>query len=465
VTDVRFEDRMSDADALMWSIEKDPLLRSTVIGVSVFDAPLDRTRLVEAIDRLSRIVPRFRQRVHASPWSIAPPRWEVDPNFDLSFHLRFLRAPGQGSLRDLLDLAAPIAMHGFDRARPLWELHVVEGLEDNKSATVMKLHHAISDGVGLVQIFMNLFDLDRQGTDRGPMPAVPDPTRLSEFAGALNAIGHEQRRALGVARRLGSNVAQTTRSILSRPVETAVTTGAVAASVGRMLAPAFDPLSDVMKDRSLSVRFDAMRLPLNELKRAAKAADGKLNDAFVAGVIGGLRRYHVAHGSDVSGLRMGMPINIRDAATEGVGGNQFIPTRFVVPLDIDDPIERMRTINGLVAQQRAEPAMGLFLPMSGVLRRLPTATTTALFGSLLKGVDFTTSNVPGLPMSVYEAGARLEMNMPFGPLAGSAANITLVSYIDDVDLGISTNPAAIQDPEALMENLHESFDEILKISA
>jgi hypothetical protein len=100
-----------------------------------------------------------------------------------------------------------------------------------------------------------------------------------------------------------------------------------------------------------------------------------------------------------------------------------------------------------------------------VLRRLPTATTTALFGSLLKGVDFTTSNVPGLPMSVYEAGARLEMNMPFGPLAGSAANITLVSYVDDVDLGISTNPAAITDPDALMDNLHESFDEILKISA
>jgi hypothetical protein len=125
--DLRYEPRMSDSDALMWTIEKDPLLRSTITTVALFDQALDRARFLDAIDRTSRLVPRLRQRVRSNPMSIAPPRWEVDPHFDLDFHVRFLRAAGDGSLRDVLDMAEPIAMQGFDRARPLWEVDVVDG--------------------------------------------------------------------------------------------------------------------------------------------------------------------------------------------------------------------------------------------------------------------------------------------------------------------------------------------------
>lgn len=465
MTSLTFEDRMSDADGVMWIIEKDPLLRSTVTGISVYDQPLDRARLTESIERLTRVVPRFRQRVHPPLMNIAPPRWEVDPNFDVGFHVRFLRPSNGGSLRDLLDLAAPVAMSGFDRARPLWELHVVDGLDDNKSATIMKVHHSITDGVGAVQILANLLDLDPAGTDRGPMPDAPEESPMSTFAATIDALSHEQRRALGVLRRVGGVAVDTARSGLAHPARTALTTGRTAGSIARMLAPSPEPMSDVMRQRSLSVRLDWMRLPLADLKAAAKAADGKLNDAFVAGVIGGMRRYHLAHGSAVSALRMGMPINVRNEASTGTGGNQFVPARFVVPLDMDDPIELMRTISGLVARQRSEPALGLFLPMAGVLRRLPSAVATALFASMVRGVDFATSNVPGSPIPLYQAGAKLELNLPYGPLTGAAANITLVSYVDQVDIGISTNPAAIPDPETLMTHLHESFEEILKAAA
>src|SRR4051812_440763 len=121
---------MSDADALMWTIEKDPLLRSTITAVAVLDRAPDRDRLVESLDRATRLVPRLRQRVVSNAFSIAPPRWEFDPNFDLSYHLRFARAAGDGTLRDLLDMAQPVAMQGFDRARPLWEFIIVEGLAE-----------------------------------------------------------------------------------------------------------------------------------------------------------------------------------------------------------------------------------------------------------------------------------------------------------------------------------------------
>src|SRR5262249_16109268 len=154
---MRFEHRMSDADALMWTIEKDPQLRSTITAVAVLDRSPDRDRLIESVERASRFVPRLRQRVASNPLRIAPPRWEADPNCDLNYHLRWARAGGDGSLRDLLDMAQPIAMQGFDRARPLWEFVAVDGLADGRAGLIIKIHHAITDGVGAVKIAMHLF--------------------------------------------------------------------------------------------------------------------------------------------------------------------------------------------------------------------------------------------------------------------------------------------------------------------
>src|SRR5205085_3714240 len=151
---MRFENRMSDADALMWTIEKDPLLRSTITAVAILDQSPDRERLTDSVDRATRFVPRLRQRVVSNSMSIAPPRWEFDPHYDLSYHLRWTKATGDGSLRAVLDTAQPIAMQGFDRARPLWEFVVVDGLADDRAAIIMKIHHAITDGVGAVKIAM-----------------------------------------------------------------------------------------------------------------------------------------------------------------------------------------------------------------------------------------------------------------------------------------------------------------------
>lgn len=464
MTDMRFEERMSDADALMWTIEKDPLLRSTITTVAVFDTAPDRARLTQAVDRASRLVPRLRQRVVSNPLSIAPPRWEVDPNFDLSFHLRWVRAAADGSLRDVLDIAEPIAMQGFDRARPLWEMTVVEGLEDGRAALVVKLHHSITDGVGGVKLAMHLFDLDRDGTDHGELPAAPPVDVLNRARRFLDAVDHERRRQLGIAKRSAGTVARALASVARDPSGTAARAAETAASVGRLLAPATEPISDVMTERSLSVRFDALRFPLADLKAAARAADGRLNDAFVAAVAGGMRRYHLRHGSSVRALRMTMPISIRSEATADLAGNQFAPARFPVPIDLDDPVERMRRVRELVAEQRAEPGLALAEPLAAVLYRLPATVSTGLFGSMLRGIDFVTSNVPGVPVPVFLAGARMEAQFPFGPMSGSATNITLLSYLDEVQIGVNADPAAIPDGDVFLACLEEGFAEVLKVA-
>ena len=462
---MRFEQRMSDADALMWTIEKDPLLRSTITAVGLFDRSLDRDRLVESVDRATRLVPRLRQRVVSNPYSIAPPRWEFDPNFDLAYHLRWMRAPGEGSLRDLLDIAQPIAMQGFDRARPLWEFVVVDGLADGKSGLIMKVHHAITDGVGAVKIAMHLFDLERDApAERGPMPDEPETDVMTQWQRMLDAFEHERRRQLGIARRATATMTSAATAAAADAPGTIRRLGATLASVGRMLAPATTPLSTIMTGRSLSVHFDTISVPLAELKAAAKQAEGKLNDAFVAGIVGGLQRYHRHHGAPVDALRMTMPINIRNEQTDDLAGNQFAPARFAVPLTIDDPLDRMRATRALVAQQRGEPALALAEPLAGVLYRLPTTVTTGVFGSLLRGIDFVTSNVPGVPVPVYFGGARMEAQFAFGPMSGAATNITLLSYLDEVQIAVNTDPAAVPDPEVFIACLREGIDEVRKVA-
>ena len=464
-TDLQFESRMSDSDALMWNIEKDPLLRSTITVVTLLDQVPDREVLLDKIERGSRLVPRMRQRVIGNVLSLAPPRWEFDPHFDLRYHVRWVNAGGHGTLRSVLDIAEPIAMQGFDRARPLWEFVVVEGLEDGRAAMIQKLHHAITDGVGGMQIAMLLLDLDRDaGLDESPMPPLPDVHVMTPAERTADALGHIVRRNLGIARRAGSVMAGAALGTVADPLHAARGFAETVASVGRMLAPATEPLSPLMTDRSLSTSFDTLTFPLADLKAAAKTCDGTLNDAFVAGVAGGLRRYHERHDVEVEALRMNMPINVRTDDTQNVAGNQFAPARFAVPTDIADPVERMRAIHDLVDGQRHEPSLSLIEPMSGILNRLPTTLTTAVFGSMLKGVDFTTSNVPGAPIPVFIGGARLEAMFPFGPLAGAAVNVTLLSNCDDVHLGINSDLAAVADPAVLRECLQESFDEILKLA-
>ncbi len=505
------EERMGDADALMWSIEKDPLLRSTITTVLVFDGSVDHERLTDKVERATRAIPRLRQRVRANTFSIAPPRWENDPNFDLRFHLRFVGLPGPGrgsasdggsgtdtaatpgrprktartgtnrgskrrtgsnrragSLDDVLAMAIPEAMASFDPARPLWQMLVVDGMADGKSAVIVKLHHTITDGIGGVKLGMHLFDLEASpSTDPGPLPDPPEVHVMNQWKRVLGAWEHEQRQQRDLASKLIPATVGTLVQLAAAPTETVRKAGEMAASLGRLLAPANRPLSPVMTGRSLSMELDTLSIPLGDAKAAAKAGGGRLNDFFMAGVLGGLRRYHDEHGASPEYLRMGMPISLRNpAAVAGseLGGNQFVPTRFLVPLHVDDPAERMRALHDIVASQRAEPALGLVDAVSGFTRRLPKAAQLGVLGGLLRTVDVVTSNVPGVPIPLYLAGARMEAQYPFGPRSGAAVNVTLLSYLNGLFIGVNTDPAAVPDQARFMACLRDGFEEVLKVA-
>ena len=458
-----FDHRLGDADALMWNIERDPHLRSTIVTLLVLDRPPSWKRVLERLERGSRLIPRLRQRVVEPAVRIGPPVWSADPDFDLKYHARRMRLPKPRSFDTVLDLAAQAAMADFDRARPLWEYTMIEGLPDGRAAFVLKVHHSMTDGVGGMRLLMMLFDLERE-----PPTGVPDPepTPLSSFSptGLLaDSIEWQARRAGSAAHgALGA-----ARSVLHRlrrdPIRALDDATQAARSVARFLAPAPAPCSPLIDERSLDRRVACFDFKLDKLKRAASAAGGTDNDAFVAGVVGGLRSYHERHDSDVSDLRMIMPISFRPEGA-ALGGNHFTPGRLLVPMSIEDPAERVREIGARARALREEPAVALSHSVAGVLNRLPRRVATVLFGSMLKGADFVTSNVPGAPFPLYLCGSKVEEMYAFAPLSGAATNVTLLSYRGRACIGVHTDARAIPDTKAFTKAVRRGIREVLALA-
>jgi WS/DGAT/MGAT family acyltransferase len=422
---------MAPADSILCTIEADPVLRSTIIAVARCDRPPDRAGLAAALGRAVEALPRLRSRIAEPLWPVRPRRWEEDPAFALDHHLRFVRVGGAGDLRAVLDLAARFAEEAFDPARPRWVVWVVEGLDGDRAALVLKVHHAITDGVGGMGLALQVLADEEAAAPAGP-------ARPATGAGA-------------VARRLAGAAAD--------PLGTVRSAAALAGSLVRVLAPATRRLSPLLQARGLDRRLDVFDVPIAGLRAAADRAGGTLNDAYLAAVTGGLARYHERLGAPVDRLRATLPISIR-RPDDPPGGNRFVPARLVLPV-AGDPLVRARTAGAIVRRWRAEPAFELADRVAAVLDRLPPPLVVRLFGGMLKNVDVDIVNVPGAQRPFTVGGARVERFWAFAPPAGTAVSITLLSHAGNCCVGINADTAAVGDPEALCACLREGFAEVV----
>jgi diacylglycerol O-acyltransferase / wax synthase len=181
----------------------------------------------------------------------------------------------------------------------------------------------------------------------------------------------------------------------------------------------------------------------------------------VTGAVGAAGAYHRAKGAPVDQLRMAMPVSTR--TDRGSGGNAFAPTRFLVPTGIEDPLERFAAVREVVAVTRAERVLGLTGGLAAVLGALPAPVLVRLARQQVGTVDFTTSNVRGAPFELYIAGAKVVANHPLGPMAGTAFNLTTLSYKGQLDMGCLVDDVAVDDPALLRRCLVEAYDELLAL--
>ncbi len=450
------EVHMRDTNAFAWYMEQDPLLRSTVVVVLVLERAPDWDRLTERLERLTRISPGFRQKVVQPPLRLATPRWVVDPDFDLDYHLRRICLPAPGTERQLLDLAQVLHATPLDLDRPLWEATFIEELEGGRTAVVLKLHHSLTDGVGGMDIARLLFDVEPKPADLGSLPEAPAGETLDTVDLVRDAVGYGWSRLLGFSKEVFTSAPGDAANALRHPRETVSEAVATVRSVARFLEPASATLSPVMTERHMAWHYDVLELPLADLLDAAHGAGAKLNDAFLSGVTAGLRIYHHHHGEPVDELRVTMPISIRKDG-DAIGGNRITLMRFKVPVAITDPGERMRETHRRCEPMKTDRSLPFTDVLAGALNLLPRAYV----GGMLKHIDFLASNVPGIPIPLYLAGARVDSFYAFGPTIGAALNVTLMSYCGTCFVGLNIDTGAVPDPDVLMDCMRDGFDEVL----
>ena len=445
--DTSFSTDFSASDRLMWKIERDPVLRSAVLAVGVLDREPDWAGVERTFARAVERVPRLRQKVDASGPGGRTLRWVDDPAFNLAYHLRRVRAPHPGDLRTVFDFAAPFMASALDPARPQWECTVVEGLERGRAAFVLKFHHTITDGVGGIDLAGSIFDATRAG--EGRRADVEESASSGDGAVAL-ATRVQRGVELGV-------------DAIRHPNRVARDSLRLARSLAKMLQPVSEPLSPVLLGRGLDRRLDVIELPMMQLRDAAHAAGGTINDVFLAGLAGGVHDYHERLGHEVAALRVTMPISLR-SDDDPRGGNRFTPARFVLPIDDPDPAVRTKIAGAIARRWRHEPAVGLTELLASLLDQLPPSMVTSVFGSMLKNVDIDAVDVPGLTEPAFLGGARIERMWGFAPPTGASMSITLLSHAATACIGVVSDLAAVSDAELLVRCLESAFEEVLALA-
>lgn len=448
------ETHMRSTDAFTWRMERDPCLRSTIVTIVRLDRPPDPSRLTTRARRLTRELPMFRQRVVETPWHLATPRWVLDEDFDLSWHLRW---ESLASWEDVVDVARRDAMTAFDPAHPLWKATIVDGLPHGEAAAVLKLHHSLTDGVGGMQMGLLLFDQVRDAPEP-EMPEAPDAEHLTDVDLVREAVVDDVRSAFHTIVRAARHALPATVGTLRAPWRWAASATELATSISRTVRPVTRTGSAVLTGRHLGRHLATIDVPLDDLRRAAKAAGGTLNDAFMAGVTGGIRRYHERHGAPTDRLWVTLPIDVR-TPDDPLGGNRITLQRFELRAGEPDPVARMHDVHDACWRARLEPAVPHTDAIAASLNLLPSG----VLQSMLKHVDLLASDVPGFPFTVYLAGAEVLAYHAFGPTIGAALNVTLLSYRDTCSLGVTIDTAAAPDPEVLVECLRAGVAEVVAV--
>jgi WS/DGAT/MGAT family acyltransferase len=451
---------MSAWEAMMWRAEGDYRTRSTGVVVELLDTEPDWNRLVAAHQRLVERVPRLKDRVVEPSLPLVAPAWSPDPNFELDYHLQRVGLPGDGTMAELERLAAQFASRPLDSERPPWEALLVDGLEGGRAAYLFKPHHSLSDGLGLLQLLDLTHGHDREPGPRHDLPQrTPRRTETSSGLLANRLITRLSHAPLAAAR----TVTSTTKRVASDPLGAMKSTVGFANSLRRVLASPAAEHSPALQGSGSGYRLMTCDVALADLKSAARAAGGSVNDAFLAGLLGGFRLYHEKLGYSVDVLPMAIPISLR-TDTDPMGGNRFAGARFVAPVGEPDPRARVAAIHRFISDARMEPALGFLDIIAPVLSRLPGDVLTLLAGEMTGTSDIQASNLGAIGRPLYLAGARVTRIYPMGPRPGIAAMVTMLSYDGTCCIAVNFDPDAITDGAAFAECMRAGFLEVLAIA-
>lgn len=480
---------------------EDPTNLMMVTGVLTFDERIDFEKLASVVEERLLRFPRFRQRIVEPAIPLGKPCWEADPRFDLHAHLHRVALPGRGGQAALQELVSDLMSAPLDYTKPLWQFHLVEGYGTG-CALLMRLHHAIADGIALVAVLLSMTDEAFASHRRKPPPppappqgwrrlaALPammvkpamdaltatlaiDPgeeestERASPLSSLLQPAADAARHALQAADQFFHDGVDA----LTHP-ERALDWLEVGASgvdaLGKLLLMSPDPKTTFKGPLGVAKRCAwSQPIPLDDVKLVGRVLGGTVNDVLVTAAAGALRRYLVGSGKEVQDLevRAVVPVNLRRPEAPIELGNRFGLVFLPLPLGMDDPVDRLYEIkqqmDDLKSSKEAVVAFGL-LSAIGMAPADIEHVVVNLFGS--RGTTVLT-NVPGPRQTISMAGKSASGMMFWVPQSGRLGmGISLLSYAGSVLMGVAVDAALVPDPDRLVQGFHEEMEHLVRLS-
>jgi|SRR6188508_2692654 len=450
--------------------------------VDIFDTgteSFDYELLIALIRERIAFVPRYRQRVRDIPARLAGPVWVDDEDFDLTFHVRRSALPRPGSLAQLREFVGRVLARRLDRSRPLWEIYLVEGLENNQFALVAKSHLCLVDGIDNVEIGQVLLDATAHshavagpGAEVASWDPTPEPSSLELLAGALLESAQDPAMAL-------QNLRGALASALGVAVAVGEAVGGVSGAFGELAADALlgqrrsadSPLAGVVSEQR---RFATVVASLSDLRAVRLEHHHTINDVVLAMISGGLRSWLLTRGESIrsgSSLTALVPMSVIEEDGEPTSlGSQVAPHLQSLPVGEPNPLMRLHQIaydtqahkdSGRAVAARSLADIAGFAPAT--LHALGVRTSTEV---VRRQHDLVITNVPGPQLPLFAAGARLVASYPVLPLAaGHLLAIGVTSYDGEVFLGLNADRDAIRDLDVLAQCLRDALDELLDTAA
>jgi diacylglycerol O-acyltransferase / wax synthase len=460
--------RLSGMDATFLYLET-PEMHMHVIGVLLLDTStmaggysFDKIR--KMVDDRIHLMPAFRRRLVSVPFGLGHPVWIDDPTFDVENHLMRIGAPTPQDQRALAEVVGEIGSRALDRSKPLWEMWVVEGLEDGQAAIVTKMHHATIDGASGADVMVHLLDLTPEVVDK-PKPDRPflgerKPGELSLLTGALVTQLANPFRIAGAMTRAAGSAVKTIRAMTRR---------GDTATAAPFLAPRLRMSGALTPHRSVAFG----QASLDDLKEIKNAFGAKVNDVVLAIATHALRSYlqSIDELPDKP-LVAACPISVRKEAVERDSANQVSNMLVPLPVQVESPAEQLEIITEATKRSKElANAIGAETLMDWAEFLAPRLFTTAMrvySGSRLPdlhppALNCIVSNVPGPPVPLYTAGARILAIYPMGPLLpGAGVNITILSNMGNVDFGVIACRDTVPEIWRIADGLAEGVGLLLK---
>jgi WS/DGAT/MGAT family acyltransferase len=479
-------ERLPGLDAAFLALETETTLLH-VTGVLVLDAagvPAEaayrriRSRIAERLDS----VPPFRRRLQSAPFGLDHPTL-VETAVDLDYHVRRAGLPRPGGRAQLEALAADVASRPLDRRRPLWEMHVVDGLADGGVAVVAKIHHAIVDGVAGAELLAMFLDLEPNPRPAAVTPITPIDRGRRPLRGEDPAGNADEADGSGAWLDLEPWM-QLLGSMPGRLDDTVRTLGRTLhrlATVApeRRRAPNAAPLPFSAPKTPLNRSVSSYRrvafadLDMDDVRRVRRVLGGTVNDVVLSTVTGSLRGWLATRDQVPDRPLVAMvPVSVRAPAERGSLGNRLSALFVHLPVGLTDPAARLAAVRSsaaaakeLDADDRARLLGGWaeWLVPTVAARASRLATDRRLLDRVRPPFNLVVSNVPGPSEPLWLAGLRLEAMYPLGPVTeGAAVNVTVVSYIDRIHVGIQTCWDAVPDVEVLVRGVEDGLAELVR---